>query len=135
MTNKNDSGDELRIDSDWKAEAAREKAELAEKAVADVEQSLPDHPKAAFIELFTLLATQAGFAIGGYTGPDGQQIPRNPMAAKHFLELLCLLQEKTHDHLTDREEAMLAAIIRELREQLYRLVGRITAAAGKAQQQ
>jgi len=115
------SDGKLHIDSDWKAEAAKEKERLAaqektQKAAADP-QSAP-----AFIELLNLLAMQAVIALGGYQGPGGERIPANPAAAKHHIDLLEVLEKKTAGNLTDEEKRTLDSVLYELRLQYVQSV-------------
>lgn len=106
----------LHIDSDWKAEAAREKERLAAE-----EKSAPkgaDAPEeATFAELVNLLAMQAIIALGGYQGPGGERVPGNPIAAKHHIDLLEVLEKKTAGNLTDEEKRALDGVLYELRMQ------------------
>ncbi len=111
----------LHIDSDWKTEAARDK----ERLVAE-EQAAPrptGTPEASFIELVNLLAMQAAIALGGYQGPGGERIPANPLAAKHHIDLMDVLEKKTAGNLTDEEKQTLDAVIYELRMQYVQAAG------------
>jgi hypothetical protein len=123
MTDRSDSG--LHIDDDWKAEAAREKQRLA--AQEEKEAAKPGAPtgdEATFIELINTLAMQAVIGLGGLQGPGGDRIPPNPLAAKHYIEMLELLQKKTAGNLSDDEKQTLDAVLYELRMQYVHLVTR-----------
>lgn len=106
----------LHIDSDWKTEAAREKEKLAHD-----EEAAPSAGGAAeganFAELLNMLAMQAAIALGGYQGPGGENIPANPAAAKHHIDLLGVLEQKTKGNLTDEEKRTLDTLLYELRTQ------------------
>jgi hypothetical protein len=110
----------LHIDSDWKSEAAREKQRLAEQEQA----GRPGAPvgESSFMELVNLLVMQAAIALGGYQGPGGERIPANPMAAKHHIDMLEVLEKKTAGNLTDEEKRTLDAVLYELRMQYVQLV-------------
>ena len=41
--------------------------------------------------------------LGGFQGPGGERIPPNPDAAKHHIDLLDVLEQKTKGNLTDEE--------------------------------
>ena len=117
------SSEGLHFDSDWKMEAAQEKERLAER-----EKSEP-RPTAAgeaspvnFFELINLLAMQAAIGLGGLQDPGGPQIPPNPMAAKHSIDLLEVLQQKTEGNLTDDEKRVLSTVLYELRGQYVQVV-------------
>jgi len=115
-----DKGSKLHIDSDWKSEAAREKQRLAEQEQAG--KGAPAPGEASFMELINLLVMQAAIALGGYQGPGGERIAPNPMAAKHHIDLLEVLEKKTSGNLTEEEKRTLDAILYELRMQYVQLV-------------
>ncbi|MEK6799359.1 MAG: DUF1844 domain-containing protein [Planctomycetota bacterium] len=121
----------LHIDSDWKSEAAREKERLAAEERATAGKGGPA-PQADFIELVNLLAMQAVISLGGYQGPGGERIPPNPLAAKHQIDLLEVLEKRTSGNLTDEEKRTLDAVLYELRMQYVHLMGGARSAAKKA---
>jgi len=116
MTTKDDHGG-LHIDSDWKTEAAREKERLAaqEKKEAATKPAGGGEPPIGFMDLVNMLAMQAAIGLGGYQGPGGERIPPNAAAAKHNIDLLEVLQEKTKGNLSADEEKVLGAVLYELR--------------------
>ncbi len=116
MTETNDQGG-LHIDSDWKTEAAREKERLAaqEQKEAVTKPAAAGEPPIGFVDLINMLAMQAAIGLGGYQGPGGERIPPNPAAAKHNIDLLEVLQEKTKGNLSADEEKVLGAVLYELR--------------------
>lgn len=123
---KTDGG--LYVDSDWKEEAAREKQRLAEQEKQEAAQEAggggapSTGDEATFVELLNLLAMQAAMGLGGLQGPDGERIPANPVAAKHYIDLLEVLQKKTEGNLTDDEKRVLDSVIHELRMTYVQLV-------------
>jgi len=122
MTEKEGGG--LHIDLDWKTEAAREKKRLAEQErTARKSEGRGAAPgSAGFIDLLNLIAMQAAMALGGLQGPGGEQIPPNPAAAKHHIDLLEVLAEKTQGNLSDEEKRTLDAVLYELRMQYVHTV-------------
>jgi len=116
-----DSSSRLHIDSDWKAEAEREKAKLAEaeqQTRKDVTAGDAGAPRpVGFLDLVNLLAMQASIGISGWGGPGGQQMPPDPELAKHHIDLLDVLEKKTEGNLTDEEKRTLATVTYELRMQ------------------
>jgi hypothetical protein len=117
MTDQSSDGG-LHIDADWKTEAANEKERLAaEEAEARASGAAGAEPPAAFVDLLNMLAMQAAIALGGYQGPGGERIPANPIAAKHHIDLMDVLKQKTAGNLTDEEQRTLDAVIYELRMQ------------------
>ena len=77
--------------------------------------------EANFIELINLLAMQAAIALGGYQGPGGERIPANPIAAKHQIDLIEVLEKKTAGNLTEDEKRTLDAVLYELRMQYVQI--------------
>ncbi len=115
------SDGKLHIDSDWKAEAAKEKERLA--AQEKVPKAAGDSQTApAFIELLNLLAMQAVIALGGYQGPGGERIPANPAAAKHHIDLLEILEKKTAGNLSEEEKRAIDSVLYELRMQYVQTI-------------
>ena len=117
MTETNDHGG-LHIDSDWKTEAAREKEQLAaqeQKEAAAIPAAAGGEPPIGFVDLINMLAMQAAIGLGGYQGAGGERIPPNPAAAKHNIDLLEVMQEKTKGNLSADEEKVLGAVLYELR--------------------
>ena len=111
----------LHIDSDWKTEAAKEKERLASQEPAD--RPGPASAEAAsFIELVNLIALQAAIGLGGYQGPGGERIPPNPLAAKHHIDLLEVLEKKTAGNLNEEEKRILDGVLYELRMQYVAVV-------------
>ena len=101
------------VDDDWKAEAAREKERLAEETDGGEGPELKGDP--AFIELVNLIVMQAMAGLGLLAGPDGQRIPPNIEVAKHFIDILQMLEDKTKGNTTDDERKMLDQVLYEMR--------------------
>ena len=114
MSDESSSGG-LHIDSDWKTEAAEEKERLIQQEQQEQAKQAAAPQQASFMELVNLLAMQAGIALGGYQGPNGENIPPNPHAAKHYVDLLEVIQKKTEGNLEDEEKKVLDAVLHELR--------------------
>lgn len=102
----------LRIDDDWKSEAAAEKERLARAVEEKAPRRLPD---ADFSGLINLLAMQAMVGLGGIAGPEGQQIPPNVELAKHHIDLLDVLDAKTKGNLDPQEKRLLDTTLHQLR--------------------
>ncbi|RMF85375.1 MAG: DUF1844 domain-containing protein [Planctomycetota bacterium] len=100
------------VDDDWKAEAAREKERLEQETSAEGE-SLKGDP--AFIELVNLIVMQAMAGLGMLAGPDGQRIPPNIEVAKHFIDMLQMLEDKTKGNLSEDEHKLLDQVMYEMR--------------------
>ncbi|MFH1746341.1 MAG: DUF1844 domain-containing protein [Planctomycetota bacterium] len=99
------------VDDDWKAEAQAEKERLAQQEAAGPEV-LPD-PN--FPELINLISIQAMVGLGLLGGPGGERIPPNMEVAKHFIDLLQVLDDKTKNNLTAEEQGLLNQVVYDLR--------------------
>ena len=107
------------IDEDWKSQVEREKEEF-EKNIDDPsdEQSLGpnDIPPASFPMLITSIGTQAMMALGQVADPMSGQAIYHPDLARHHIDTLVVLQEKTKGNLSDDENEMLDNVIQQLRQ-------------------
>jgi hypothetical protein len=107
-----DAPKKILVDDDWKAEARREKEKLAEQAAG---RSAAPPPAADFIGLINLIAMQAMAALGLLAGPGGERIPPNLGAAKHFVDMLQMLEDKTKGNLSAEEQKLLDQVLYEMR--------------------
>ena len=113
----------IQIDSDWKAEAQAEKQRLAEqsKDAGAKGAGAPDAaspgglPPASFAALVTTMATQAMFAMGLIPDPRTGQRMQHLDLARHHIDMLGVIDEKTKGNLTDDEQKMLTTTLYELR--------------------
>lgn len=123
--NEESPGGGLHIDADWKTEAAREKERLAEEERQKAQaggSAGQDSGKPSVMDLINMLVMQAAIALGGYQGPGGERMPPNPEAAKHHIDLLELLQEKTKGNLTEDETKAMDGVLYEIRMQYVSIV-------------
>ena len=72
-------------------------------------------PPANFAVLVQLLASQAMLAMGKMQVPGQPELKIDLDAAKHFVDLLSVLEEKTKGNLTPDEAGMIGAVAHELR--------------------
>jgi hypothetical protein len=72
-------------------------------------------PPASLPVLVQLLASQAMLAMGKMQVPDQPELKVDLDAAKHFVDLLGVLEEKTKGNVTPDEAAMIGAVAHELR--------------------
>lgn len=112
-----DEGKKIIVDDDWKAEAQREKDRLAEETIKPEEL-----PEAQFAELINLLAMQALVGLGMVSGQGGERIPPNLEIAKHYVDLLQLLEDKTRNNLTDDEKKIMDMALYEMRTRYIQAV-------------
>lgn len=107
-----DDAPKIHIDDDWKSEAAAEKERLADQLETGQSESIPEP---SFIEIIQTLAMQAMVGLGGMQGPNGQAIPANLDLAKHFIDMLDVLEKKTKGNLEAEEKDILDTTLHQLR--------------------
>ena len=114
---------EIAGDADWKEKVKAEDAKLdaeaesgAEEAEADAERhmDIDQLPPASFSMMVQMFATQAMAALGVIPSPEGKQIQQLPLA-KHFIDLMSVLDEKCKGNLSAEEEQLLEQSLHELR--------------------
>jgi hypothetical protein len=77
-------------------------------------QSPPNIPPASFSTLVQILASQSMAAMGMIAGPDGK-VQKEPAIAKHFIDLLSVLEAKTKGNLDGPEAKMVDSLLHDLR--------------------
>ena len=110
---KEDEGPKIIVDSDWKEEAAKEKEQLDEQTKETGHAR--GMPEPSLTEIVNLLMMQAVVGLGGMKSPTGESFGPDLTAAKHFIDLLGVLQDKTKGNLTDEEKNALDAVVYEMR--------------------
>jgi hypothetical protein len=127
----------IQIDSDWKAEAQREKERLAQQSrQAEAAKAPPagarpaggaarregQMPPASFDTLISTMATQALLFMGAIPDPrTGQRIRPILDLARHHVDMLGVIEDKSKGNLTDDEQQMLSATLYELRQRYIQL--------------
>ncbi len=107
---------DIHIDEDWKNQVQAEKQAL--DAADDPAATLPDRgqfPEASFSMLVTTLATQAMMALGQNMTPDATEVSVDLGLAKHLIDTLNILEDKTQGNLAAEESAMLTSVLHQLR--------------------
>jgi hypothetical protein len=117
-----DEESKIVVDEDFKAQVEREReqqrqAEEAAKTTGgtpgpDGEQEIPP---ASMGMLISMLSSQVMMAMGFLPTPDGQQPPVDLPLAKHFIDLLTVLEEKTKGNLDEDEQSMLTESLHQFR--------------------
>ena len=122
-------------DDDWKKQAVQEKEKISHKkqqkaekvdaAEADkaVKAAEPGEtaerpiPPANFMTLVNTLMLQALLYLGKLGDPNSEEGKKmvNPDLAKHHIDLLGMLEEKTKGNLTDEENKALSIALHEVR--------------------
>ena len=111
MTDPNEEP-KIIVDDDWKDQVQKEKA-----AAEELEESEPlqqELPPASISMLVTTLSTQALASMGYIPDPNGQPMTNLPMA-KHFVDTIAILEEKTKGNLSEEEESLLNETLHQLR--------------------
>jgi uncharacterized protein DUF1844 len=72
-------------------------------------------PPASLAFLITTLGTQAMMALGDVPNPITGKMERQPKQAKHFIDTLAMLEEKTAGNRTPEESALLSSFLHQLR--------------------
>ena len=111
------------VDEDWKEQVQKEKEQLREQESATpVTEGAPqgepggqEIPPASMSFLISMLSSQIMMALGFLPDPSGQQPPVDLGMAKHFIDLLGVLEEKTEGNLEEEEKQMLAESLHQFR--------------------
>jgi hypothetical protein len=117
------------IDEDWKTQVQSEKEAAArapqEKPASGASpQPRPgEMPPASLPMLFSTLATQALMSLGQMPHPVSGQAELDLPQAKHFIDMLEVLEDKTAGNRTAEESQMLENLLHELR-MAYVAIGR-----------
>jgi len=61
------------------------------------------------------LASTALIALGKMPGPDGQEHPLDLETARHLIDVLGMLEQKTKNNLDEAEQKLLQSLIYDLR--------------------
>ncbi|MDR1484712.1 MAG: DUF1844 domain-containing protein [Planctomycetaceae bacterium] len=72
-------------------------------------------PEPSLVGLASGLAAQAMASMGMFSGPSGEQIEIKLNQAKHLIETIAILEEKTKGNRTEDETNKLGGILHELR--------------------
>ena len=75
-------------------------------------------PPATFDFLIHTLFTQALMALGRIPNPITKQAHKNLATARHFVDTLAMLEQKTLGNLTDEERRLLEEVLHQLRMQI-----------------
>lgn len=128
----------LEVDEDWKSQVEREKESIRSKSTAGAGEEPESHqsetrqaktdspeaeaesrelPPASLIILISSLATQAMASMGQLLDDDGKPMPKNLKFAKHFIDLIAVIEDKSRNNLTNEENTFLSSTLHHLRMQ------------------
>jgi len=113
------------VDDDWKERAQAEKEDLEKKrkeqaepeeAALASEDRLPEElPPASFSLMVSGFASNALVSLGQFPDPiEKKQVVQLPLA-KHYIDMLGILEQKTDGNLDAEEKGMISKILHELR--------------------
>ncbi len=100
------------VDDNWKEQVQKEKEDA--KVEQEAEPAQGELPPASFPILVSTLSTQALASMGYIPDPNGQPMTNLPMA-KHFVDTLAVLEEKTKGNLDEAEAGLLTETLHQLR--------------------
>lgn len=119
-----ESQPKIHIDSDWKAEAQKEKERLAAKesdSTGGKESEQQGLPEPNFQALVSVLASQALMGLGAYADPKSGKAMIDIEGSRFSIDLLGVLEEKTKGNLSDDESQQLTQLISELRNRYVQI--------------
>lgn len=99
------------------AETTGEEQPFGEPAGDSAQSETRDYalPPPSLAFLITTLGTQAMVAMGEVPNPISGRMERLPNQAKHFIDTLAMLEEKTAGNRTPEESALLSSLLHQLR--------------------
>ena len=107
------------VDVDWKSQVHAEKESLRHPTSGGQQEppseEHPPIPEASFSVLVTTLASQSMVALGQFPAPEEQEVPVHLEFAKHCIDMLGVLEQKTAGNLTPDESQLLGRFLYELR--------------------
>lgn len=78
-------------------------------------------PEASFLSLLNMLGVEAAMHLGLMEMQDGQRTPVDLEAARHMIDMIAILKEKTSGNLATEEETLLENVLADLRMQFVAL--------------
>ena len=105
--------EEVPVDEGASGEGASDVA--AQPAAAGTNSDLPPLPKASFETLVSMLFTQAMATLGQFPDPATGKAEVDKSYAKHYIDTLDVLREKTQGNLSDDEAKLVSEALHALR--------------------
>ena len=123
MAEENKGEKKIIVDDDWKAQAQKEKEELAGKEKTEHEEAkqAPQLPLADIAGLVSMLATQAFFAMGLIQTEENKDHPADLNMAKYNIDMLEVIEQKTKGNLSDEEAELIEGTLHQLRMTFVKL--------------
>ena len=107
----------LVVDEDWKAQVEKEREQLKQQTRNDRNEEPAGEklPPASLQILVTTYATQALVSMGYIPDPMTKEPAVNRSLAKHFIDMLSVIEEKTKGNLNADESSLLTETLHQLR--------------------
>ena len=114
------------VDDDYKKQAQAEKEKLAQEAETPsagggAAGDTREIPPASFTTLVGSLVSQVFMALGGYEDPRTKRRYVDLELAKHYVDTLAVLEEKTKNNLSEDEKKLLDRSLYEARMQYVQI--------------
>ena len=115
---ENNEEPKIIVDEDWKSQVAREKEQIKNAPAEDTKpeaSEMGEFPPANILVFISMLGTQAMAALGLMADPLSGEVQANRPLAKHCIDMLGVLEEKTKGNLTEDEAGHLRDALHQLR--------------------
>ena len=119
---ENNEEPKIIVDEDWKSQVAREKEQVKNSPKTSDEETVdPDSgemgeiPPANFLLFIQMFGSQAMAALGLMADPSTGEVHANRGLAKHWIDMLGVLESKTKGNLDEDESAHLRDALHQLR--------------------
>jgi hypothetical protein len=121
MSDNNDTP-KIIVDDDWKKQAQAEKEQISHEAEEKVaEEQLPPMPPATLETLISGIAMQAMMVLGAIPDPRSGHRYVDLEVAKHHIDTLMMLKEKTAGNASEGEAKLLEDATAQLQMQFTHL--------------
>lgn len=118
MSNPEKNQGKIITDEDWKTQAQREKEKLQQKEKSQTpRRPAAAMPPANFMTLINSVMIQTLYCLGQIEDPNGGTPPVNLDLAKHHIDMLQVIEDKTKGNLSEEETKALAMALHEVRLQ------------------
>jgi hypothetical protein len=119
MNDAPDEGSKIHVDADWKSQAQAEREKLAQQEAEAAEKGGDAGrgrlPEADFKGLMGMLTSQALMYMGTMQDQQSGGVIVDLEVARHFIDLLAVLEDKTKGNLDEEEQKTLSGTLNELR--------------------
>lgn len=112
---ENSEEPKLVIDDDWKSQVEKEKQQEAEPSESSDEVAEREMPPANLAMLISTFYSQAMMSLGVMPHPETGEKSTDLIMAKHFVDTLEMLQEKTKGNTDEEEDKMFDEVLHLLR--------------------